>query len=187
MLMKENTGLIVVDIQGKLARLVHESSDLISNCAKLIKGAQTLDLPIIWLEQNPAKLGATVEELNTLLSTEASNSINSHQAITKYTFDGCEEANFIKAVQTADVDNWLVCGIETHICVYQTAINLKRKGYSVHLVTDCVSSRSLDNKQLAINKLASNGIALTGLEMCLFELVKDCRVMAFKEILTLIK
>ncbi len=187
MLVKENTGLIVVDVQGKLARLVHDSSTLISNCEKLIKGVQMLDLPIIWLEQNPDKLGATVEELHTLLSTHVNNSINNQQAITKYTFDGCDEDGFMKAVKTANVDNWLICGIETHICVYQTATNLKEKGFDVHLAADCVSSRSLENKLLAINKLVSNGIALTGLEMCLFELVKDCRAPEFKQLLTLIK
>lgn len=182
MLVKENTGLIVVDIQGKLARLVHESSTLISNCEKLIKGVKALNLPIIWLEQNPDKLGATVPELIALLSSP-----NNEQAILKFTFDACEEPQFMKTINAANVDNWLICGIETHICVYQTALNLKNKGLSVHLVSDCVSSRTLENKNLAINKLASSGIALTGLEMCLFELVKDCRIPQFKEILTLIK
>ncbi|MFB9153980.1 isochorismatase family protein, partial [Vibrio gallaecicus] len=79
MLNRENTGLIVVDIQGKLARLVYESEALISNCQKLIKGAQALELPIITLEQNPDKLGSTVEELNTALN---------HEPITKFSFNG---------------------------------------------------------------------------------------------------
>lgn len=79
MLNKENTGLIIVDVQGKLARLVSNSDAVISNCAKLIKGAQVLGLPIVWLEQNPEKLGQTVEELQALLI--------GHNPIAKFTFD----------------------------------------------------------------------------------------------------
>ena len=86
MLTKESTGLILVDIQVKLARLVHDSDALVSNCEKLIKGVQALDLPIIWLEQNPGKLGSTVDELSSLLEPQA--------PVVKYTFDGCEEAQF---------------------------------------------------------------------------------------------
>ena len=179
MLIKENTGLIVVDIQGKLARLAHESDALITNCEKLIKGAKALDLPIIWLEQNADKIGSTVDELSLLLSAQ--------KPIPKFTFDACEQPLFMQAVKNTNVENWLVCGIEAHICVYQTALNLKRKGFGVQLVCDCVSSRTLDNKNLGVSKLISNGIEITGLEMCLFELVKDCRAPVFKEILGLIK
>jgi nicotinamidase-related amidase len=80
-----------------------------------------------------------------------------------------------------------VCGIETHICVYQTAMSLIKQNYEVQLVEDCVSSRTIQNKQLGINKLASQGAQLTGLEMCLYELVKDCRKPEFKAVLSLIK
>jgi nicotinamidase-related amidase len=183
MLKKESTGLIVVDIQGKLTRLVHDSDALVSNCEKLIKGVQALDLPILWLEQNPEKIGSTVDELSNLLSSPTSH----QEPIIKYTFDGCENDQFIEAVKAANVNTWIVCGIEAHICVYQTAISLKRMGFDVQIVSDCVSSRELANKKLAINKLVNNGVELTGLEMCLFELVKDCRTPVFKEILVLIK
>ena len=166
MLKKENTGLIVIDIQGKLARLVHESNALVSNCEKLIKGAQALDLPILWLEQNPEKIGPTVDELSSLLSASPSNP----EPIVKYTFDGCADAQFIAAVKATNVDSWIICGIEAHICVYQTALSLKRMGLEVQLVSDCVSSRTLENKNLGINKLVKHGVELTGLEMCLFEL-----------------
>ncbi|GHB61452.1 hydrolase [Psychrosphaera saromensis] len=187
MLTKDNTGLIVVDIQGKLARLVHDSAALIANCEKLIKGAQALELPIITLEQNPTKLGATVDELSTLL--------NPNKPITKFTFNGCEQAEFVDAVKRAvssmdkdkQINTWLVCGIEAHICVYQTAMGLVDLGYKVEIVTDCISSRTLANKQLAVNKLVNNGVDITGLEMCLYELVKGCNEPEFKQILGLIR
>ncbi|MFS1468049.1 hydrolase [Vibrio splendidus] len=179
MLTKQNTGLVVVDVQGKLARLVDESDTLISNCGKLIKGAQVLGLPIISLEQNPEKLGATVDELNDLLSDA--------KPIPKFTFNACDEPKFVEAVQVKDVDTWLVCGIEAHICVYQTAMGLLDLGYKVQVVGDCISSRTALNKDLAIRRLADAGVQITGLEMSLYELVKDCRAPEFKSILSLVR
>jgi nicotinamidase-related amidase len=179
MLNKQNTGLIVTDVQGELARLVDDSDALIRNCEKLIKGVQALGLPIILLEQNPDKLGATVSKISTLLVDQS--------PISKFTFDACEAPEFMSAINNANVDNWLICGIETHICVYQTALHLRQSGYKVQLVCDCVSSRTLANKHLAINKLIDRGVDMTGLEMCLYELVKDCRATEFKEILGLIR
>ncbi|EGR0397567.1 TPA: isochorismatase family protein [Vibrio parahaemolyticus] len=180
MLSKGNTGLIVVDVQGKLATLMHESDALIENITKLVKGAKAIDLPILWLEQNPERLGPTAEPIREVLES-------THLPITKYTFDGCKEATFNVAVENAKVDTWLVCGIESHICVYQTAVSLRQSGYRVELVTDCVSSRTAANKALALAKLTANGVVLTGLEMCLYEMVEDCRAPEFKEILALIK
>ncbi|WP_019028104.1 isochorismatase family protein [Colwellia piezophila] len=199
-LTNENTGLIVVDVQGNLAHRVHDSASLIANCATLIKGAQALGLPIIWLEQNPEKLGATVSELSTLLSAQS--------PIIKFSFNAGAEPKFISAINQAvthantnensvaakgtanidsKIDNWLMCDIEAHICVYQTAQHLQQSGFNVQLVQDCISSRTLANKTLAINKLSQSGAELTGLEMCLYELVKDCREPAFKDILALIR
>ena len=175
----DNTGLLIVDIQGKLARIVANSELVIANCGKLIQGAQALGLPIVWLEQNPDKLGQTVPELAQLL--------DGHSALTKFTFDGCLEPAVLDAVRQAQVDNWLVCGIETHICVYQTSTHLQQLGYQVQLVQDCVSSRLAENRQLGIERMAKHGIEITGLEMCLYELVKDCRVPEFKSVLNLIK
>jgi nicotinamidase-related amidase len=179
MLNKENTGLIVVDIQGKLARLVHESQSMIAHCEKLIKGVQALGLPIILLEQNPDKLGSTVDELSPLLTENT--------AISKFSFNGCDEAKFIEVISAKKINTWLLCGIETHICVYQTALGLLQRGYQIQLVSDCTSSRTLENKQLAINALENKGIDITGVEMCLFELLKDCRAAEFKNILNIIK
>lgn len=179
MLSRENTGLIVVDVQGKLARLVHDSDTVISNCQKLIQGTQALEIPIILLEQNPEKLGDTVSELT--------NQLNGVQPISKYTFNACEAPDFELAIKNMKIDTWLVCGIEAHICVYQTARGLIDMGYKVELVSDCVSSRSASNVKLGINRMKDAGASITGLEMCLYELVEDCRSPEFKKILDLIR
>lgn len=146
---------------------------------KLVQGAQALGLPILWLEQTPDKLGGTVEEIASLL--------HGLQPISKTTFNACDEPLFTQAIQTSMKRNWLICGIEAHICVYQTAAQLKKLGHSVHLVTDCISARTAANKQLAINKLASRGVELTSLEMCLYEIVQDSKASEFRTILHLIK
>ncbi|MGF1720790.1 hydrolase [Vibrio kyushuensis] len=179
MLKKNNTGLIIIDVQGKLAHSVDESDTLIANCAILVKGALALKLPIIWAEQIPEKLGTTVDEISSLLPD--------HQPIDKFTFSACDEPRFLDAIKSAGVDSFLICGIEAHICVYQTAAMLKEMGFNVEVVTDCVSSRAPENKSLAINKLNNLGVQSTGLEMCFYELVKDSRSSEFKPILNLIK
>lgn len=179
MLKKDNTGLLIIDIQGKLAKIVDDSEQLLDNCKKLILGAQALNLPIVWLEQNPEKLGATDQQLSQFL--------NSNSPITKYTFNSCNEPEFVNAVKDSEVTNWLVCGIEAHICVYQTVSGLLELNHQVHLVTDCTSSRTPENKALALTKTAEIGGKTTGLEMCLYELVEDCRSDAFRPILNLIK
>jgi len=179
MLNQDKAGLIIVDVQGKLARMVHESETLLSNIQVLIQGCQILKLPIIWLEQNPQGLGQTVPELRELLKD--------YQPLEKYTFNACDSRSFIKTITESGVQQWLVCGIEAHICLYQTALGLLSKNYDVEVVVDCISSRSKANVDLALTKLQINGASLTSLEMCLYELVKDSRTEEFKQILPLIK
>ncbi|MFD2942418.1 hydrolase [Flavobacterium notoginsengisoli] len=179
MFTQENTGLIIVDVQGKLAHIVQESEKLIANLEKIIQGCQLLSLPIIWLEQNPNGLGHTVSELEKLL--------RSQKAIEKYNFNAFENQEFKEAVLKTNRKQWLICGIETHICVYQTAMGLFTNNFEVEIVVDCVSSRSKDSIDVALKKMQQKGIGLTNVEMCLYELVKDSRNENFREILKLIK
>ncbi|WP_111639637.1 hydrolase [Marinomonas shanghaiensis] len=179
MLIKDKTGLVVIDVQGKLATIVHDSEAFIANLVKLVKAAKLLGLPILWLEQNPEKLGATVPELREVL--------NMVEPIAKYSFSACGEPAFVTAVKKAKVNTWLISGIEAHICVYQTALGLLDLGYVVELVSDCVSSRTTENKKMALAKLARKGVEVTSLEMCLFELIGDCRADEFRSVLSLIK
>lgn len=179
MLSKQETGLIIVDIQGKLARMVDDSDAMIARCRSLIQGAQILGLPIIWLEQNPEKLGKTVDELQAVLGQES--------PISKMSFGACGEPDFMEALQSSNRNSWLLCGIESHICVYQTASEMKALGYDVHIVCDCISSRKAEDKALAIQKLSLAGVTMTNLEMCFYEMLRDCRAPEFKDILNLVK
>ncbi len=179
MLTVSTTGLLVVDIQGKLARLVEGSPALIANSTRLIQGAQALGLPVVWLEQNPDKLGPTVPELQPLQSGAP--------VLAKFSFGALGEPAVADALARTGRRHWLVCGIEAHICVYQTVLGLLDSGAHVSLVVDAVSSRSAANRDLAITQLAARGARLTSVEMCLYELLGDCRHPAFRPILALIK
>ncbi|MHC0442615.1 hydrolase [Flavobacterium sp. 3-210] len=179
MLIEENTGLILIDVQGKLARIVDKSEALILNLEKLIRGCQLLSIPIIWAEQNPKGLGTTIPELEKLLQHQ--------KPIEKYTFNALDTEIFRQSIIDSGKKQWLICGIEAHICVYQTAMGLLSNDFEVQIVTDCVSSRSKQSSKIALKKLHNKGADLTNAEMCLYELVKDSRQNIFKEILTLIK
>lgn len=180
MLTTDNTGLVIVDMQGKLARIMHESEQLIRNIAILIKMAQQLSLPIIWLEQNPEKLGATAPELSEILTKQ-------QQPISKMTFDGCQTAEMEMILANAEREHWLIAGIEAHVCVYQTAQGLVRRGYQPEILTDCVSARNPDNKNVALSRMERQGIAISSLEMAIFEILEDCSSDAFRDFVRLIK
>ncbi|MDF2178488.1 hydrolase [Aliiglaciecola sp. CAU 1673] len=180
MLTKSNTGLLIVDVQGSLAQRVHEPNRLKANLIKLVKGAQVLQLPILWLEQNPDKLGQTISELKECL-------LKSTYPIAKTSFNGFGCADFANAIESSQRRHWLVCGIEAHICVYQTTMGLLERGYRPELVIDAISSRSSTDQEVAVNKLVTQGVQLTSVEMALYEIMGDSDVAEFRSILALIK
>ena len=179
MLSLENTCLILIDVQGKLAQLMHEKDDLFQNLKVLIKGCRILEVPIIWTEQIPDNLGPTTPELAELLSPD--------KPISKKSFSCCGEPVFMKALKKASRSQFLITGIETHICVYQTAVDLLQMGHEVQVVVDCVSSRIAKNKEIGIEKIAHYGGTLTTTEMALFELMKVAEGAGFKQIIKIIK
>ncbi|XUX00991.1 MAG: hydrolase [Dehalogenimonas sp.] len=178
MLEVKDAVLLVIDVQEKLFPVMFDKEVLLSNLQKLVKGISLLEIPIIYTEQNPAGLGRTVPEL-----------IGEYEAkpVSKFHFSCYKEADFNATLSATQRKQVLVCGIESHICVYQTTMDLLLKDFEVHLVTDCVSSRTSQNKELALRRLASEGAKLTGLEMVLFELLRSSKSGQFKAISSLIK
>ncbi|HZW67008.1 MAG TPA: hydrolase [Pseudogracilibacillus sp.] len=179
MISPEETGLIVVDVQGKLANIVHESEFVVNQMEALIKGAQILDLPIIWMEQYPEGLGPTTDQLKRHLEDET--------YVTKRTFSACLEDQFMKAIEAVGRKSFLVIGIEAHVCVYQTVRDLLQKEYDVEIVLDAVSSRTESDRKIGIEKMRSLGATITSTEMALFELMKTSKHPRFKEVINLIK
>ena len=179
MLELEKTLLVLVDVQGTLAHLMHRKEDLFSNLRKIILGAQALGLPIVWLEQNPAGLGPTVPEIAELLG--------GGEPIPKYSFSGCGEERFLQVLNSLGRRQVLLAGIEAHVCVYQTAVDLAARGYEVQVVADAVSSRTPENREIGLEKMRGAGASVTSVETALFELVRVARGEVFKKLLAIVK
>ncbi|MEC1180452.1 hydrolase [Metasolibacillus meyeri] len=178
MLKKEETVLVLIDIQGKLAQIVENSENVIQNIVKVVKGANVLELPILWLEQYPKGLGPTVEAI--------ANEIDG-QPIEKITFSAYDTEEFRTKLEATGRKKILLAGIESHICVYQTAAHLLANGYEVEVLVDCVSSRTAENRQLGIDKMVQLGAKQTSVEMALFEMQQIAKGDAFKAISTIVK
>jgi len=179
MLKMEDTILLLVDIQGKLAHLMHDKQRLFKNLQKLVKGIQVLGVPILWVEQNPIGLGPTIPEVADLLPTI--------KPISKMSFSSCRNDRFLKALKNLNRQQVLIAGIETHICVYQTTADLVELGMEVHVVADAVSSRSAENKAIGLQKMRDSGASWTSVETALFELLEVAEGEPFKEILRIVK
>ncbi|PKL96468.1 MAG: hydrolase [Gammaproteobacteria bacterium HGW-Gammaproteobacteria-8] len=175
----ESSLLLVVDVQGRLARLMHESEAMIRQQAILIRACRLLDVPVLWAEQLPDKLGPTVDELQQPLA--------GLQPRAKSSFGCCGDASLRQAIETSGRDQILLCGIEAHVCVWQTAAALLEMGRSVHLAADAVSSRSAFNRDIAYRRMESAGVHLSNVEMLLFELMQNATHPRFREVTTLLK
>jgi nicotinamidase-related amidase len=179
MLTLENTVLLVVDVQGKLAQLMHEKDRFFENLQKIIRGAQVLGMPIIVTEQIPEKLGPTTPEIAGLLQDI--------QPIRKISFSCGGSDDFMKALEATGRKQVLLTGMETHICVYQTALDLLKVGYEVQIVADAVSSRAAENRRVGLEKIKAAGAIPTSTETALFELLKVAEGAEFKEIIKIVK
>ena len=179
MLKRDETVLVVVDVQGKLATLMYEKEKLFRNLQILIRGARILDLPIIWTEQYPKGLGPTIPEIGSLL--------DGLTPIEKIDFSCCGESRFMTKLNAINRNQVLICGIETHVCIYQTTLDLIKLGHEVQVVADAVSSRTRENKEIGLQKMAAAGAAITSVEMLLFELLRAAGTDEFKAISNLLK
>lgn len=179
MLTPKNTCLVIIDIQEKLLPVMAEPEKVVKNTGILIRTAKALNMPILWCQQVPKALGPTVEEVAFLLEGV--------EPIDKFSFSCCCDETFIAKLDETKVQSAIVCGIESHVCVFQTAVHLMQKGLEVHVVADTTSSRTNENKQIAINRMTKEGVTVTSTEMCLFELLQDAKHEKFRELSKLIK
>jgi nicotinamidase-related amidase len=179
MLKPENTILVMIDLQGKLWNVMSEKEALLENAQKLARGAQLLGVPVVLTEQNPKGLGPTLPELMQFLP-----GVN---PLPKFSFSCCQDKGFQSALAALKRKQVLICGIEAHICVYQTTLELLKSGYEVQVVADVVSSRVLKNRDITLTRLQSEGAKLTVTEMALYELMGSAESPLFKEMLKVIK
>jgi nicotinamidase-related amidase len=179
MITTDDTALVLIDIQEKLARAMHNKEALFDNLKRMVKGARIMGLPILWAEQNPDGLGPTIREIADLLSDK--------KPVSKFSFSCCGTEAFMENLKAVNCKNILVAGIEAHVCVYQTVADLVNLKFEVQVVADAVSSRTPENRLIALEKCKAAGAVLTSTETALFELLKDAGNDSFKEIIEVVK
>jgi nicotinamidase-related amidase len=177
---RSKTVLVIVDLQEAFRHPINDFALVASRVSTVVRGFQILDLPIIITEQYPKGLGRTAEEVLFSLPPE-------FEFIEKTAFSSCGADSFMEKLRACGASQVLLGGLETHICVNQTAHDLLSENFQVHLLTDCIASRFVQDKETALRKMESSGAILSNVEMALFELMRDARHEQFKEIQTLIK
>ncbi|MFH1031325.1 MAG: hydrolase [Chloroflexota bacterium] len=179
MLSIEKTALLLIDIQDRLTRVISDKESLVANLQKLIKSVKVLGLPVLLTEQYPRGLGPTIPEVASLLPDIKS--------VVKMSFSCCGDGGFIRELKSLKREQVLVAGIETHVCVYQTVADLLNDGYEAQVVADCVSSRTRENKAIALDRMKDIGAGITSVEMAVFELLRTAESKQFKDISQIIK
>ena len=175
-----NCLLVVVDMQDSLLRFIHESEKVAANTIKLVEAAKVLDVPVLTTVQYRQKLGVTTQAIADILPVGTLE-------IDKTSFSCLGSEAFNEALSRYKKKQVMLAGIETHVCISQTAHDLLNSEYSVHVACDAVSSRTSENRAVGLQKMASSGCIITSTEMAIFEMIKDSTSPLFKRILPLIK
>lgn len=177
---KNKTALVVVDFQEAFRSPINDFAQIVSRTATAVRGFQILNLPIIITEQYPKGLGRTAEEVLFSMPPD-------FEFVEKTAFSSCGSPAFMEKLRATGASQVVLCGLEAHVCVNQTAHDLLEENYAVHLLTDCVSSRFTPDREIALKKMQASGVVPSSVEMVLFELMTDARHEQFKEIQNLIK
>jgi nicotinamidase-related amidase len=177
---RENTALVVVDVQERLVTAMDSKvyERIRNNIVKLIKGCKVLNVPIIVTQQYTKGIGGTVSEI-----VEEAGS----EYIEKMSFSCCGEQSFVDALRRKGIKNVILTGMETHVCVLQTAIDLIEAGFNVHVVADAVCSRAKFNWEVGLRYMEKAGAVVSVTEITLFQLLKVSGTPEFKEVSKLIK
>ena len=174
----DNTICMIIDYQEKIVPAMAHKEELLSNSIKLLKGLRVLGVPMIITGQYTKGLGLNVPEIFEAAETES--------YIDKMSFSSYQEPKVQKALGETG-KHVILCGIEAHVCVLQTAMDLKAAGYQPVLVTDCISSRKESDKEIALIRAQQEGVLLTTGEAILFELTGAAGSDVFKQISKLVK
>lgn len=177
---RSRTALVVIDVQEAFRASIPEFARLAESITVAIRGCGVLNVPVIVTEQYPKGLGRTAEEIQLVLQDDV-------VPIEKTAFSSCGAVEFIETLKATGTDKIVLCGIETHICVDQTAHDLLDKGFQVHLLTDAVGSRFECDRKAGLAKMYGSGVVPSSVEMMLFELMKDAKHEQFKEIQKLVR
>jgi len=176
---RQQTALLVVDVQQKINAVMMEPEMVVKNIVKLIKGSQILKLPLFITEQYPQGLGPTEPEILAALEGQS--------PVQKMTFSCCGAEGLVEQLKSKGIKQVVVTGIESHVCVLQTALDLLANGFQVHVPRDAVSSRKSIDYETALQRMSHAGVVITTVEAVLFELMEKAGTPEFKEVSRLIK
>lgn len=179
-LQPEKTAFVIVDVQTAFRASISDFDYIAKRIAVFAEGAKLLGMPIIVTEQYPKGLGRTATEILNVLPDNA-------EIIEKTAFSSCGVLAFGERLLNTGATQIIVAGLETHVCVNQTVHDLLDGGFQLHLLHDCIASRSEINKQIGMNKMQLSGAISSSVETALFELMRDARHEQFKAIQKLIK
>lgn len=176
----EYAALAVIDIQEGFRSVIPDFETLAVRASIAVQGFQILKLPVLVTEQYPKGLGSTAEEIRLALP-------DGYEVFEKTTFSSCGASPFVDRLHELGIKQVVVCGLETHICVNQTVHDLLDRGFQVHVLSDCVSSRFEYNRLAGLSKMTRSGALESSVEMALFELMRDAKHEQFKSVQALIK
>lgn len=175
----EETTAVIVDVQERLFPHMQKKEELEKNLLILIKGLHILEVPVLVTQQYTRGLGATIASIR--------EQIRENDPIEKIAFSCCGEPGFIRSLESTKRKCVVLAGIESHVCVLQTSIDLADKGYSVCVIEDCASSRKGNDKRIAMERMREEGVRLSTYESILFELCYEAGTDRFKAMSRLIK
>jgi nicotinamidase-related amidase len=178
-ILKENTLGMVIDTQEKLFPHIFDNEQLAVNIEILAEGLHLLDVPVIITEQYKKGLGETIPAL--------ARFVQAYPHYEKSAFSCCDDPAIIENIELSSKRYIILAGIESHICVLQTALDLKERGYHPIVIEDCVGSRNAENKRIAMTRLVQEGILIASCESILFELCRFSGTQEFKSISSLVK
>lgn len=178
-ILKERTAGLVIDIQERLYPHIHEHEQLTKNVRILIEGLRAIGVPILVTEQYTKGLGPTIEPVRLALGE--------YEHLEKMAFSCCDDDGFSAELEKLDKKFVIITGIEAHVCVLQTTIDLLKKNYIPVIVEDCISSRKINDKIMAVERMRKEGAIITTYESILFELLRYSGTDEFKAISRLVK
>jgi nicotinamidase-related amidase len=178
-ILRDRTAGLVIDIQERLFPFIYGNEDLARNAGILIQGLQVLGIPILVTEQYTKGLGPTIQPVQQWFKGE--------QPIEKLAFSCCDDPAFMKHLKALNRKFIVITGIESHVCVLQTTIDLLEKDFIPVVVEDCISSRRINDKLMAVNRMRKLGAIITTYESVLFELLRLSGTEEFKAISKLVK
>jgi nicotinamidase-related amidase len=179
MFSRRNALLLIIDMQERLLPQIEDSANLTNNAVILIQCCKILNLPVLVTEQYPEGIGPTAPAL--------APELDHCPKISKRSFSCWRESLFLKALEATARKQIIIAGIETHVCVFQTAADLLQKGYEVQVAHDAVGSRTAANKEVGLNRMRAKGVDITSVESCLFELLETSACPEFKQVLRYLK